>query len=50
LNEWDENYDRENVDHPSLLAQNGCKILQQENHVYAGKDHHNEDMGHNQNI
>jgi hypothetical protein len=44
------NHDRENVDHPSVLAQSECKVLQQENRAYAGDDHHDENVGRNQSI
>jgi hypothetical protein len=50
LNEWDENYDEENVDRPSVSTQNGCETLLQENHAYAGNDHHDEDRSHNQSV
>jgi hypothetical protein len=29
------NHDRENMDHPSVLAPSECKTLQQENHAYT---------------
>jgi hypothetical protein len=45
LNQWDENHDGENVDHPSVWAQSECKTVQQENHAYAENDHHDEDVG-----
>jgi hypothetical protein len=48
LSEWDVNHDGENVDRPSVLAQNECKTLQQENRAYAGDDPHEEDVGRNQ--
>jgi hypothetical protein len=41
---------QENVDRLSVLTQSECKILQQENCAYAGDDHHDEDMGHNQSV
>jgi hypothetical protein len=44
------NNDGENVDHPSVLAQSECKILQQENRAYARDDHHDENVGHNQSV
>jgi hypothetical protein len=44
LNEWDENHDEENIDHPSVSAQNGCETLLQENQAYAGNDHPDEDV------
>jgi hypothetical protein len=50
LAEWDMNHDGENMDHPSVSAQGECETLQQENQAYAGNDHHDEDVGHNQNI
>jgi hypothetical protein len=46
MNEWDENHDGGNMDHPSVSAQNGCETLVQENRAYAGYDHHDEDMCH----
>jgi hypothetical protein len=44
------NHDGENVDCPSVSAQSECETLQQENEGYAGNDHHDEDVGHNQSI
>jgi hypothetical protein len=50
LAETDVNYNGENVDHPSVWAQSGCRTLQLENQVYTGNDHHDEDVGHNQSV
>jgi hypothetical protein len=47
---WDENHDGKNVDRPSVSAQNGYETLLQENQAYAGNDHNDEDVGHNQSI
>jgi hypothetical protein len=44
------NHDRENVDHPSVSAQSGCRTLQQKNQAYARNDHHDEDVSHNQSV
>jgi hypothetical protein len=44
------NHDRENVDRPSVLAKSEYKTLQQGNHAYAGNDHHDENVGHNQSV
>jgi hypothetical protein len=41
------NNDGESMDHPSVLAQSECKTLQEENHAYAGDDHHDENVGRN---
>jgi hypothetical protein len=38
------NHDGDNVDHPSVLAQSGCRTLQQENQAYTGNDYHDEDV------
>jgi hypothetical protein len=38
------------MDHPSVLAQSGCRTLQQKNLAYAGNDHHDKDVGHNQSV
>jgi hypothetical protein len=48
LDEWDVNHDVENVDHPSVSAQSGCTILQQENQAYVRNNHHDEDVSRNQ--
>jgi hypothetical protein len=50
LIEWDVNHNGENMDHPSVSAQSEYETLQQENHAYTGYDHHDEDVGHNQNV
>jgi hypothetical protein len=50
LAEWDVNHDGENVDHSGVSAQGDYETLQQETHAYVGKDHHDEDMGRNQNV
>jgi hypothetical protein len=50
LAEWGMNHDRENMDRLDVSAQSGCKTLQQKNQAYAGNDHHDEDVGHIQNI
>jgi hypothetical protein len=50
LNQWDENHDGENMDHPSVWAQSGCKTLKQENQAYVGNDHHDKDVGYNQSF
>jgi hypothetical protein len=44
------NHDGKNVDRLSVSAQSECVALQQEKQAYAGNDHHDEDVGHNQNI
>jgi hypothetical protein len=44
------NHNGENVDLPSVSAQSGCRTLQQDKHAYAGNDHHDEDVGHNQRV
>jgi hypothetical protein len=44
------NHDGKNVDRLSGLAQSKCKTLQQKNHAYAGDDHHDENVGHNQSV
>jgi hypothetical protein len=44
------NHDGENMDHPSVLAQSECKTLQQENRVYTGDGHHDDNVGHNQSV
>jgi hypothetical protein len=38
------------MDRASVLAQSECKTLQQENRAYAGDDHHDENIGHNQSV
>jgi hypothetical protein len=44
------NHNGENMDHPSVSAQSGCRTLQQENQVYVGNDHHDEDVSRNQSV
>jgi hypothetical protein len=50
LAEWDVSHDGENMDHLSVSAQSECETLQQEKHAYVGNDHHDEDVGRNQNV
>jgi hypothetical protein len=42
------NHDGENVDRPSVSPQGGGRTLQQENQAYVRNDHHDEDLGYNQ--
>jgi hypothetical protein len=44
------NHDEENMDHPSVSAQSGCRTLQQEKHAFVGNDDHDEDVGRNQRV
>jgi hypothetical protein len=44
------NYDGENMNRPSVSAQNECETLMQKNQTYAGNNHHDEDVGRNQSV
>jgi hypothetical protein len=44
------NHDGENMGHPSVSTQSGERTLHRENQAYAGNDHHDEDVGHNQSV
>jgi hypothetical protein len=44
------NHDGENVDRPSVSAQNGCETLLQENQAYTKNNHHDEDVGRIQSV
>jgi hypothetical protein len=50
LTKWDVNHDGKNVDRLSVSAQSECETLKQEKQAYAENDHHDKDVGHNQNI
>jgi hypothetical protein len=43
------NHDGENVDRPSVSAQSESETLQQKNQAYVRNDHHDEDVGRDQN-